>query len=738
MDATAKERDPKAHVEAERLAAQTVMTQGLQGDIEDMTADMHSVGIDESDIFADDEFDMLHEKQVDTSQLFIPSKNPSIFDDADAIMNDTQAQQYQRELMEMLGGKYMPDDPVLQPDARGRYANVRDPLEPFDPDEQRSVGRTYGNRVDPDEEFFYPDFLNFNDKFPEISQEQANRLLPLRSHGPDLDDFLEAHLEHPSKYALITYENKHPESRREPRPLWYYGSRKNPSIEWIESHKGFIYAEGMDATLSLGDQEAFRASFDVQENDEHRRKVAEKFAKVFRVDIGHVSPATLTSAYIGYSSLADAQRALKRLQGKIVQYKPVQAARLSDVTELVSLLKKNIEELDNEDELQLEKHSFLEDSDPQCVILLTHLEIPTQEMGTAYLLQNLFPESLIESNKASPLSPEDLLVLSPTAALIRLPSSEAVTELLESKKFALLLKKMKPPKQLSILKAARERVFCGWSGLRRSKEMRKNGKLLIVEGDVPSDSFFRSHFGVLYLNQLSSDVTAKDISQFFQRYCLDSHDSISSVEMIKTSDGRFMKQAFIGFDKRGEAEKALEDWNNRSALEKKILGGNLVQLLAIRDKKIPRPGPLTQPRSERNIDELLDDLHNWEKHVVNPKLLEELYAFGIDKSILDDVFMKIRFQNRSFGVLDLERKGDKLENDRPSGSRYAQFVNMYVKILRESITTPDHPGPVVESMFAPDENVNLDLIDGPRPWPANLSELSPPKPARRSRQLNDY
>ena len=48
----------------------------------------------------------------------------------------------------------------------------------------------------------------------------SNAVLPLKPHGPTLDDWLFAVTDHPSKYAVMERKAKHPDSKREPRPTF--------------------------------------------------------------------------------------------------------------------------------------------------------------------------------------------------------------------------------------------------------------------------------------------------------------------------------------------------------------------------------------------------------------------------------------------------------------------------------------------------------------------------------------
>jgi hypothetical protein len=595
------------------------------------------------------------------------------------------------------------DDPRLQPDEKGRYNILDDPRDEIDGRNPRQQDDQYdafsSTPVNPEEAYFYRDILNFSaypTSFPD--PEEMNKVLPIARHGPNLDDFLEAMLEHPTKYAMASRTNLHPESYREPRPL-RSPHRRDPTVDFVANrHKAFLFAQGIDASVTLsgggGHNDALYADFS---NVDQRHKVAEKFANIFKVDVRSVSPANFTSAFIGFESLKAAKIALVKYQGKELTHQHTSAARF------------------NADELDLTRLStfkstqvgkFLENANHESLIVISNL--PPRRLASESLLHQLF--------SGSPISLEDILVFTPTTALVRLPSPEAVTSLLKSPAFAAKLKTVKPRAKLTILKAVRERVFDKYDGVNKWKLVKKKGHRLLVEGDVPSDEFFRSHYNVVHLSNLSPNITKKDITDFFQKYSLRLRDILSSVELIHASDGTFMRAAFVGFDGLGEAERALADW---TACDKSLLGGDLVEMHPVGEKKLSR-GTRMQPRSERSPKELQDDLINWERFV-DPKKLEFLEAYGISKESLDDVFIKVRFQNRSFGPIDQARVSERLEPDRPAGSRYAEFVRLYVDYLFECMTTPDNPGPVVASMFFPGEKVDLEAFDGKRKWP------SPPK-----------
>ena len=88
--------------------------------------------------------------------------------------------------------------------------------------------------VDLEERFFYPDVLDFDDPYyGPVPDEIVNQIRPLQERGPNLEDFLEATYQHPTKFAEVRRYNLHFESRREPKPI-IPKHRRNPPYEWVE------------------------------------------------------------------------------------------------------------------------------------------------------------------------------------------------------------------------------------------------------------------------------------------------------------------------------------------------------------------------------------------------------------------------------------------------------------------------------------------------------------------------
>ena len=63
-----------------------------------------------------------------------------------------------------------------------------------------------------------------------------------------------------------------------------------------------------------------------------------------------------------------------------------------------------------------------------------------------------------------------------------------------------------------------------------------------------------------------------------------------------------------------------------------------------------------------------------------------------------------------------------LKRDEKRGQHFAEFVQDYISILKELSTTRDNPGLKYESMFMPEEEVDLELFDAEQERIAALAE----------------
>jgi hypothetical protein len=110
-------------------------------------------------------------------------------------------------------------------------------------------------RSDTEKDLFFGQgsILDFagEDDYEEPTFEPSNRVLPLANLGPNLDDFLEAMVEHPSKYAQVSKSNAHPESRREPKPD-FPKNRAKPTEFFIAKYPRFLYVTGLSPLMVNG------------------------------------------------------------------------------------------------------------------------------------------------------------------------------------------------------------------------------------------------------------------------------------------------------------------------------------------------------------------------------------------------------------------------------------------------------------------------------------------------------
>ena len=105
-------------------------------------------------------------------------------------------------------------------------------------------------------------------------------------------------------------------------------------------------------------------------------------------------------------------------------------------------------------------------------------------------------------------------------------------------------------------------------------------------------------------------------------------------------------------------------------------------------------------------------LQNSWKDYVDEKDIEFLESHGISIDVLEDAFLAARYNNPTFGVEDMERRGDKLHSDRIPGQDYSDFVKLYVETMKELVSTRDNPGGMYESMFLlPGEEIDFSLFD---------------------------
>ena len=502
-----------------------------------------------------------------------------------------------------------------------------------------------------------------------------DQVKPLNVEGPEMSDFVEAMMRHPTKFSEIRHYNLHPESNREPVPD-LPPSRINPSKEFVEANTRFVYVWGLPQLMVDGEPGDLS-------NPLHCLEIQKQVASLFAVSTENVSAASQTSAFIGFPSAVDQRVAL--------EIGPRDAIIESPVT-----ISKYEPKADNK------KAAFAKESDS--VVLLENLPLGTT---TSILEKSLFPSGSEVGEVYGNLSADDIVMVSPTSALLKYESADVVEQAVNSSIVQQRLKEF-GQHRIRYSKARRELVFTGKHGGPGGQDaLRDLGSRLIVDGDMPTKKMYLSHARTLHLRNLDSSVTKQQISDFFQDFCSVPRDVEGSIEFVTCHKGLPTGRAYIGFDDLGEAEAAISAFAKAGGrISGGLLGENAIIVKAVKDSnKI-----LRERRQRRSEEELLDSLHNWEQYV-DPKDVEELVELGISKDALDEALRAIRYQNPTFAGLDQALRSETVDPNKEVGGMYREFVQEYISTLKECASTPENPGPIYESLFAPGEEIDTEIFE---------------------------
>jgi hypothetical protein len=531
-------------------------------------------------------------------------------------------------------------------------------------------------RSDPEEDFFFGQSsileIAGEDDYEEPTSKPSNRVLPLANLGPNLDDFLEAMVDHPSQYAQVSKRNAHPESRREPKPD-FPKDRAKPTEAFITKYPRFLYVTGLSPLMVNGETGDL-------DNPVHRSFLQKAIARLVGVDSDSVSPANTTSGFVGFESPKALQAALAAGPSETLVKGAVEVSKYRP----------------SEDDCDFAKTS------PETIVQLDSLPPGNTSKSLAH---TLFPEGTEVGTVYSGLTPDDFHFLSANTVLVRFSSQEQAESAVDS---LLIRDRLDEVAQFSIrfYRARRELIHAGFGGPARGWEVRKMGPRLIVDGEMPSKKFYLEHSRVVSLRNLDPDLTKEDIAAVFQPFCVQQRDTFGSVEFATCSAGKPSGRAFVGFDIPGEAEAAVRALSGRIEL-----GGKHSVMKLVRDRSIPgQPVPLPEKRPERSVEELLEDLNNWERHV-DPADLEELETIGISKVVIDEALRGIRYSNASFGAFDAGVRSESLEPEKMTGQQYKELVQMYIATLKECVATPDNVGRMFTAMHYPDEPLDMTVFD---------------------------
>jgi hypothetical protein len=503
---------------------------------------------------------------------------------------------------------------------------------------------------------------------------QYDKVTPLNLKGPTWSDFVESMMEHPTKFGQVKFVSPHPESTREPVPD-LPSSRRNPPPEFVENSKRFIYVWGLPPLTVNGEPGDL-------DNPVHAMEIKKQVGILFDVPPEAVFAASVSSAFVGFPSKIEQRFALV--------FGPVTKELASPVTISKYVPKEG------------DRKTF-SDEEMDRVVLLENLP---EGLTPTSLASNLFPKDgdNVGNMVYGDLKSEDFVMLTPHSAAVRFESAEIAENAVHSSIVEARLIEF-GQHRVRYNKARREMIFTGkHKGPLGTTLERVPGPRLIVDGDMPTKKFFLSHASSVHLRNLDPSTTKKEISDFFQPCCHLPRDVEGSIEFVTCYEGMPTGKAYVGFDEHGEVEAAMSLGESNGRLIG--LGHSKVIMKRVRDAvKIPR-----EKRPMREEEELLDSLDNWEQYA-DPEDLEELYANGISKEALDEALRAIRYQNPTFSSLDQAMRTETINPEKESGGMYRELVQMYISTLKECLSTPENPGPIYESLFLPDEEIDTEIFE---------------------------
>mmetsp|Transcript_4538 Transcript_4538/g.11496 ORF Transcript_4538/g.11496 Transcript_4538/m.11496 type:complete len:590 (+) Transcript_4538:701-2470(+) len=504
--------------------------------------------------------------------------------------------------------------------------------------------------------------------------EEYDVVMPLKLKGPTWSDFVESMMEHPTKFGQLVYTAPHAESTRQPVPD-RPPRRMNPNVEFVDAHGRFIYVWGLPELLAVGgDVEA--QPIDIT-NPLHEFEIQKTVSELFDVAIESVFVSSSTSAYVGFPSRVEQRIAL--------EIGPEQ----KNINLPVGISKYQAKDG--------EKKSF----DAESMDKVVRLDNLPDGLNPSLIAKTLFPSSTEVGTIYGTFTADDVVMLSPNSAAVRLGSVEvaesAVTSAAVKERLAEVGRH-----RVRYNKARRNLVNTGKKiGPGGSMMEREMGHDLIVDGDMPTKKFYLSHASAIHLRNLDPSVTKEDISNFFQAFCSMPRDANGSVEFVTCYEGLPTGRAYVGFDEHGELDAAMKICESSGRIEG--LGPTKVVIKRVHDlHTVSR-----EKRSARDESELLDSLDNWEQYA-DPDDLEFLYENGVSKEALDEAFREIRYQNPTFAALDQAIRSETINPEVEAGGMYQELVERYVSLLKECQSTPENPGPVYESLFFPDEEIDTD------------------------------
>ncbi len=535
---------------------------------------------------------------------------------------------------------------------------------------------------------------------PQPSQQHRGNFRGGRRDRPKLDLFgneiSQEDLDDPmlTPYQFFTYNTPHVESRREAKPIKYPTNRQNPPKEFTQKYSAFAFVSHVPRPV-IYDESKDEAVLGSYKNPLHLHQVCETVANALNVPVTDVFASSMTSAFVGFDSPKSANDVFNRSESGRILTKKIGYGLY-----------------DGSDENDEGVKEFVSSApSKECILQITNLPGGMTSNTIARQLYNILPD--LHTTAA-----EDIYFSSPTTALIKQASPDIIqSSFLNNPNFHTILESTS--RQILRMQPANfEVVHDKYTGPAKQFQQRKTTDKLVVQGDMPSDSFFLSHGGVLHLCNVPTNMTKLEISQYFDKYCVQRRDVRGSIEIVKCLDGHPTGRVYVGFDLESEMRRAWEDITSNGSTKimfnTSATNSNVpptpVFIQQVKERPLYRGKKLGE-RSERTAEELHEDLHTkWEQYV-DPKDIEYLQERGVPRGALEDAFLAARFNNPTYGIEDLARVGERMHDDKVPGQAFEEFVKLYVETMKELIVTKEEPGLFYEGMFMPNEEVDTSLFD---------------------------
>ena len=468
------------------------------------------------------------------------------------------------------------------------------------------------------------------------------------------------------------YENKHDESKRQAKPIKFPANRTNPPAEWVESYESFAYVTNVPRPVVDNELGSYS-------NPLHKVKVEEFVADAFSVPLQDVFSANMTSAFVGFKSAKEASDAIQKSEVKRIIVLPhVETSMYSSTGK------------------QTEEEKDFVGTETDKIVKVENIPAGMKTNVIARLLQVV--ENITEN---------DICMASPTTALIKTSSASDAKKLLSNSKFENAFKNLQR-QILRVQPAQRELAHDKFGGPLRKFQMKKMTHKLVVDGDLPSEPFFLSHGHVLHLSNVPIGTSKKQISEYFQQFCVQPRDIEGSIEFVKSIDGHPTGRAYVGFDLETEGAATWDHILSQKQIITFNKAGPATRVQPVKEIALVR-GSKLGARSERSQEELIASFNDW-KNDVDPKDLETLESFGITMVELEETFRAAR-KSPTFAVEDQARQGERMREEYAPGEHFKDFVKLYIETLKEVGATRENPGLKFEGLFMPDEELEYSLFD---------------------------